>query len=62
MGFVGPIVPDEGANGTKDTNDRASVPSVPIVPPAFLEDEGEAAGVDPDWDDADLWDIDKLLG
>lgn len=102
MGVLGPIVPDEGANGTKDTNGRASgpatasafgpgggakavlarrqaldgagalasvpfpvlpsVPSVPSVPPAFLEDGDGWAGIDPEWDDADLWDIDNLLG
>ena len=33
-----------------------NVPSVPIVPPSFPEDE-DSAGVDADWDDVTLWDL-----
>jgi len=54
-GDTGRFIAGNSGNGV-----RAFVPIVPSVPPAFLENE-DGAGIDPEWDDADLWDVGKLL-
>ena len=59
MWFVGPIVPDEGATAVKTQTMGLAFLAFLSFRPRFSKMRGSGPGSIP-WDDADLWDIDKL--
>lgn len=60
--MMGPIVPSvpgdqAGVKGVEDT--IGTEDALRVVPPCLPEEEGGC--IDPDWDDQELWSLERLL-